>query len=250
MRVFEHGTTYRYTNGGCRCDQCREAAVAQARRYRAKVRVEGKRLVDTKEVRRHLNHLTRKGVGLETVADVVGCKPWDLRRIRNRQTKRVIREFAARILAVDEGAIADGGRKNGNATRKAIARLRKLGVSNSEIAEARGWKLGVRTGITYPKGQVTAKTEFRILRFLREVETAVTIGEQVRKVCSQCGLDHGQMARVSRLRRLDRSATFVDAHEVWPCIYPNNPAGERTYYRDMDILKGKARPMQASQAQL
>lgn len=246
-KIYPHGTFNRYTNNRCRCEPCRVAATAHSREYRAKVRAEGRVLVDAKEVRKHLNYLTSKNVGLATVADIVDCWPWALRRIRNRQVKKVKRDFAQRILAVDEGAIADGATKSSAATRRAIKRLRKLGVSCFEIAQARGW--GTGTGLTYPKGLVTARTEFRILRFLREVEQAVADGEAAKDVCAQCGLDHSQPARVARLRRLDRSATFTDANEVWPCVYPATSAGERLYYRDTDVLKGKPRYRRPSERQ-
>ena len=237
-KEYPHGKN-RYDLNGCRCDVCREAARLHVAAVRKRLKAGIRAFVDAKPVRQHIIKLGRLGVGTAPVADAAKTRQHTIWLIRSGLQKRLRRELAERILEVDVSVRLDGAKISGAATRRAIKKLRSLGVTTKEIAaEGFGWP---DCNLSVPKYGVTVRTEARVLRFLREVERAVEIGRDVKDVCYQCGLDHGKLARITRLRRFDRSSVFMDAHEAWPCIYPNTPSGQRMYYFDIDALRGKPR---------
>ncbi len=237
-KVYPHGTANRYANNGCRCQPCRDAAADRMRVYRSKVKSGGLVFVPAETVVPHLKRLRKKGVGVRAVAAAVGLSPFRVYCLRSGRSDRVSRKIAARILALDESAKLPGATVPGSETRRALRRLRTLGVARYEVSEALGWRK--RITIKVPPKKVTLRTQRIVREFLDEVQQAGELGKETASVCLECGLSHAREDRRRRLKRFDE-VLFMDAHEAWPCIYPHSPAGERLFYYDRDAAQGKER---------
>ena len=123
-----HGTKSRYTHGGCRCDECRAAAVLAEKRRRVD-RARGRvALVDATAARTHLQWLSDCGVGQHAVADATGITPAHVVRIKTGRVDKVRVSTEARILAVHLG----------NARRYAPVRNLRVFAMVDEL-KAHGW---------------------------------------------------------------------------------------------------------------
>lgn len=230
-----HGTNNRYNHGACRCDLCRAAHTQWQREWRRRGRV----MVDAKAARRHLRRLARLGVGHRAVAYACDVDRNAVQSIRQGRQRRIWAVTEARILAVDEGARLDSSKVDSRRVVAAITELRRIGITGREIAERLGYR---RLGIDFLiRGRpVYARTELRVLRLAREIQTELAADRAIDPVCPGCGLSHAPAARVARLRRFE-SATFTDAYETWPCIYPDGDAGRQLFARDMRAVQGRPR---------
>lgn len=236
-KVYPHGTPRRYVNNGCRCKECCAANTKRAAEYRARVKANGPATVPAKVVIPHLKKLSRAGIGIKPIALAVGAHKYTIFKLRTGKYKRLDKRLAEKILAVDESCRLDGALVPGAKTRKAVRRLKSLGVSRREIAEARGW---AKNHGRDPKYKVTLRTQKIVLSLLEEVQQAVELGNEADGTCHECGLSHVREDRIRRLRRFDE-IFFMDAHEAWPCIYPRTIAGERLFYYDRDEAFGTKR---------
>lgn len=114
-------------------------------------------------VAEHVRALSAKGVGYKAVADAAGVSFSLVREILSGDLAAVSAERAARILAVDEGAMADGAVVDGTATRRRIDYLLSEGWTRREIS-ARIGNDGTSLQI---RRNVRASTELKIVRLVR-----------------------------------------------------------------------------------
>lgn len=222
-----HGTKRRY-NLGCRCDDCRRANSAYCHMRKKSPPA----YVSVAPVRAHLNRLRRKGIGVRAIGDASDFDWRHLQKILYGQQRWIRPENAARLLAVDEGARADSSTVDGRRTHAAIARMVKLGLTRGEIARRLGHQ---RDKLDFRKVKVELRTEYRILRLLREVEAEIVRDRELPRICSSCGFSHAPADRQALLAGFYRrmpDATFETAAEAYPCFYPVSKAGERLYHRD------------------
>lgn len=166
---FAHGTRARYVGGGCRCEPCRKAnREYAAARARARAQGDTGELIDAAPVRAHLAALAEQGVGRRAVAAACDVALSTLRSVGQGRKLRVRASTARRILAVDAGAIADGGLVPAGPTRQALRELLRLGLTKTEVARRMGSSAKVPS-LQLVARHVTAKNALRVQRLLAEV---------------------------------------------------------------------------------
>lgn len=167
---FPHGTRARYVSG-CRCEPCTIANRTYAReRDRAFNRGDRRILVDATPARRHLNALSRRGIGYKAAAAFAGIGHTLAFRVSTGKARHLRAHHAAKILGVGNGARADGARIPSNATLRRVRRLVALGFSQAELARRLGMK---RPALQFIRSaSVTVETAERVLaletRIIRE----------------------------------------------------------------------------------
>lgn len=135
-----HGTRIRYMSG-CRCDDCRRANTDyEKQRAVARKNGEWNGIVPAARARRHLNHLSRLGVGRRTVSDVTDISDSVLAMIR-AGTRRNIRAQTERlILAVTPACAGDRALIDAAPTWLLITELLAAGFTKTRIAGELGRK--------------------------------------------------------------------------------------------------------------
>lgn len=162
-----HGTHVRYVQGpdhnnwpgrGCRCDPCRQANTDYERQRAA--RVEPAYITAT-PARRHVQWLSRQGVGLKTIADTAGVSHGTLSKLiygdRTRgmpPSRRIRPHTAERILAVTPSSAANGARTPAAPTWQIVDQLLARGWTKAAIAHAIGQ---TGTGLQLGRRHVTRR---------------------------------------------------------------------------------------------
>ncbi len=151
-----HGTRIRYMSG-CRCVPCR-AANSQYEVGRAAARKVGdwNGLVSAAKARKHLQALSRAGVGRRLVSDSSGVPQSILSAIKSGDQQHIRARTERAILQVDRNARTDGTLVPAGPTWKRLLDLFDEGFSEAEICR----RLGYRSKkIQFKNALVTAKTE-------------------------------------------------------------------------------------------
>lgn len=163
---FPHGVRARYTSG-CRCVECRQANRLYARKRAKHIIFHGKNdLVQADKSRRHLEYLSRHGVGRRAVADASGVSCTVIAEIRSGSKANVRRETERKILAVTRDAHSDHALIPANRTKRQIEELISEGFTKAEIARRLGYKT---KALQISAGLITAKTATKIDRFYQAI---------------------------------------------------------------------------------
>jgi hypothetical protein len=229
---FAHGTRPRYVSG-CRCDACRVANTAYARtRALAKVRGEWNGLVDAAPARQHLVALSRAGVGYRSVAAASDVAITVLVEVLSGAKQRIRARTAKRILAVDEGAMADGALVDARPSWRLIREmLRDAGLTKGEIAQ----RLGHETpALQLGKARVFASTALQVRRLHAEVMRELEAERALPRLCRECGFTHAPEDRRAVVLRM-LPCTTEELREAHPCWWAGAPgsAKEALLYRDL-----------------
>lgn len=123
-------------------------------------------LVDPKRARKHLRKLSRRGVGAHAVADASDVPRTTLRRILD-EDGAIRASTERRILAVDEGARADGAAVDAKRPNARLAGLRARGFTLRQLGELLGCNGLAQYG---GRARMRASTALRIERLWRRVE--------------------------------------------------------------------------------
>jgi hypothetical protein len=125
-----------YSAHRCRCFGCR-VANANYEYDRQRRNASGRSdLVDAAPVLEHLEQLRRAGVGRRQIAAAAGVSPTVLQKLlrTERPTRRVRRDTADRILAVDPTDAADGARIRARRTWVLVEEMLRTGWTRRDIA--------------------------------------------------------------------------------------------------------------------
>lgn len=133
---YPHGTRARYVCK-CRCAPCRESNRLY---YHERKRAEWNGLVPAGEVREYLRFLSGKGVGYKTVADAADVSKTCLAAVLRGEKQFMRAQSVKRILAVDQGAIADHALVSSKGTWIKIRALLNEGFTKKELARRIGKK--------------------------------------------------------------------------------------------------------------
>ena len=121
----EHGLT-RYKKERCRCDTCTEAQRTQSRReYERRITGQHAR-IDALYTRRHLQKLSRAGVGAKRIEQLAGVGHTAQWLIRTGKRTRVMRETEKAILSLnptDPTLLANGTFVDATPLHRAVERL-------------------------------------------------------------------------------------------------------------------------------
>lgn len=163
-----HGVRLKYM-AGCRCMLCR-AANSRYETERAAARKAGdwNGLVSAKAARRHIEKLSRAGIGYKAVADASGVAASIVLKIKQGRKSQIRKRTETRILDVDAGARANNSLVPAGPTWRLIQKLiEREGFSKAEIAR----RLGYRTpALQLRKDRIFARTAIAVERlYNREV---------------------------------------------------------------------------------
>jgi len=166
----EHGTRVRYV-GGCRCDACREANNAYARLVGKRVRMGlGDPLVDASRSRRHLEKLSKAGVGCNTVSDVAGVPRSSIAEIRAGRKLHVRKSTESKLLSVGPDCLTDAKLLPASPTWKRLDWLLAQGFTRTALA-ARLGSISKTPALQIRKDRVTARTAAAVERLYRELRS-------------------------------------------------------------------------------
>lgn len=127
------GTRVRYY-AGCRCPLCKRANTDyESERARKRAAGEGNHLVSADAARKHLQLLSRLGVGYKTVADSAKVSTSVVQKII-RGTGMIRAQSERRILAVTLAAAADGAAIQAAATWRMLDELIACGYPRCRLA--------------------------------------------------------------------------------------------------------------------
>lgn len=139
-KLYPHGTHARYVLNRCRCDECKAALRAYSKRrslWDREFPYLPPPLVDPKPARAHVRKLMRAGMGYKRIAQVAGVNPKTVYILatgkrKDRKAKRMRRESAEKILAVDLD-LAGGQMVDSTEAKAIIAELVGRGWAKAEI---------------------------------------------------------------------------------------------------------------------
>ena len=97
---MKHGTVSGYCHFGCRCDDCRRAAIQRQERYRYRVMRFGPDRVPAEPVLDHIERLHESGWRYAHIADEIGMDRMNFRRLRVNRRPLVTRRIADAVLAL------------------------------------------------------------------------------------------------------------------------------------------------------
>lgn len=151
-----HSTRARYM-AGCRCSKCRDAnSLYQRQRQKAKKEGDERGLVPVTEAVRHINDLSRKGIGYKVVADAAGVALTIVSQMLWGGKKTIRKDTQAKILSVDEQAAADHSRIPAAPTWKILEDLFEEGYTRTQIAKWLG-STAKKPALQIRKDFITAK---------------------------------------------------------------------------------------------
>lgn len=164
-----HGTRIRYV-GGCRCLPCRcaNARYATERAHAIKAG-DTRELVDATPARRHLEMLSRRGVGYKTVADSARLARSSVAKIKYRKRLRIRASTLRALLAVTPALLPDSALVSGAGTRRRIAALVDEGFSKAFLARELGY--GSPALQMAARELVTVRTRARVAALYRKLTT-------------------------------------------------------------------------------
>ena len=118
-------------------------------------------LVDAAPIIRHLQLLRGKGVGYRAAAEAADVSPTVLSAVLAGKKKRVRAQSVRKVLAVDEGAVADHALVSARATWKLLEELLEQGYTRAELARG----LGIANGrLQVGRRHVTARMQWQVMR--------------------------------------------------------------------------------------
>ncbi len=163
-----HGSRVRYL-AGCRCVPCR-AANSNYSTHRAAEQRKGNwnGIVLAARARRHLEYLSRNGVGRRAVADASDVCVTTDGEIKRGAKQQIRKDTERRILSVSKRAVSGGALIPARRTWVLIERLLREGFTEKEIAK----RLGSRAKkpiLQIRRERVTASTQARVERLYQQI---------------------------------------------------------------------------------
>ncbi|WP_234082360.1 hypothetical protein [Azonexus sp. R2A61] len=161
-----HGNRMRYI-AGCRCDLCRKANADYERgRIEARKNGDWNGIVPASRARRHLNRLSRLGVGRRAVADATDIAETILVEIRSGKRRNILARTERLIMAVTAEAAADHALIPAADTWTLLNELIAAGFTRGHLALA----LGAKTpALQISKDQVTVRRAADVERLHRRL---------------------------------------------------------------------------------
>lgn len=184
-----HGRRSAYVKG-CRCEPCRRANTRYAKWREVSGNVQ---LVDSTEVRQHIERLRAAGMGSREIASRSGVARtvverligWDV----SRPAKRVRPVTARRILAVDAVTLADGARIDSMGTLRRLRALVAVGWTQTEIARRMGRTVANVGRLIHGRryGNVTQETATLVARLYDDLSMTPGPSLRARRLATRYG---------------------------------------------------------------
>lgn len=91
-------------------------------------------MVSARKTRRHLRRLSKNGVGIRSVAEILERAPWHLRNIRAGKIAKVTSQMERKVLSVPLNAHADNALVPAAKTARLVNELRTEGFTYVQLA--------------------------------------------------------------------------------------------------------------------
>lgn len=128
------------------------------------------RLVPADVAREHLAKLSAAGVGRNSVQAACDLPRSSLSAIISGKKQKIRRSSEAKILAVDEGAVADHGTVAAEPTWKLLRQLLELGFTQKELAAALG-STAKTPALQLSRRRILARNAHHVAKVHRELTT-------------------------------------------------------------------------------
>jgi hypothetical protein len=135
---YRPGSLSAYTNGGCRCDECRQTWRDYRREHQRELARGEYRTVSVEEARRHAKRLVAAGYAVSAIADAADMSRSGVQRILAGETSRIRRDYADRILAVPLDDPLEGHRVPRRLAEPMLEAIADAGFSLAWLYEAAG----------------------------------------------------------------------------------------------------------------
>lgn len=163
-----HGTRYMYTCKRCRCEACKVAWSTYQKAWRRKLKLaDADYVVSAELARKHLERLSKAGVGFRTVAEYTATQPQYIQAIRTGRRKRIRMSTEQRIMRIRPDAHADCGIIDAGPTKKLIGEILDSGYNKTTIARLLGSKCKEPT--LQMGDRIIAKTAQKVRRLHKEL---------------------------------------------------------------------------------
>ena len=155
-----HGDRLKYMSG-CRCMQCRAAnSRYETERAAARRRGEWNGFVDAADVRHHLQMLSKRGIGRDTVSELSGICVSTVDVLRTGKRKNIRAMNAKRILSISVDAVVnDAQLVDAGPTMTRIRWMLNEGFTKTEIARRLGYKTHA---LQIRRGRITARNAMKV----------------------------------------------------------------------------------------
>lgn len=161
-----HGDRIKYMSG-CRCVPCKAAnSRYETMRLAARKNGDWNGLVPATRARRHINKLSKKGVGRRAIAAASDVADSVIHAVKTGRKLQIRKRTETRILAVTAEAVGDAALVSAKRTWVLIERLLDQGFSKAEIARRMGKKT---PNLRFRKDRVTTRTASQVERFYRRM---------------------------------------------------------------------------------
>lgn len=203
-------------------------------------------LVPTKPARLHLAWLSRNGVGRRASAAASDVANTVLADITSKKKKKIRNSTEKAILDVDLSCASDGAWTPSKKSWDLISKMRKLGMTRTEIARKLGSKAKV-PALQIGEEMVLVSTAHKIKKLWDSINSkeGVELDGPLAPIdiCTQCGHSHKPANRQKLIKRMVLEGLQArEIKEAWPCFYPHtgiNDAADRRLFRDIGIIKKK-----------
>ncbi len=157
-----HGMRLKYL-AGCRCLKCRAAnSEYQSERYKRIKKGGWNGLVSAEKARKHIEELSKKGIGYKSVALSAGMAVSSVAKIKYGERKNIRALNERAILEVDETCV---GEKTLVCARQTWSRLNWLmaeGFTEKELSKRLGYKAKT---LQFNKKLIIARNELKVKKF-------------------------------------------------------------------------------------
>jgi predicted amidophosphoribosyltransferase len=126
-------------------------------------------LVETSRVRRHLQRLSRVGVGRRSVADIAGVALSSIHAIKTGRKRRIRAQLERRILAVTKDVMNEATLVDAKPTWKRIGWLLRQGFTRQELARRLGSK-SKTPALQLKTDRITARKALAVERLYRSFQ--------------------------------------------------------------------------------
>jgi hypothetical protein len=179
-----HGDRMKYL-AGCKCDECKAANTAYEReRKLAREAGDWNGLVPAKKAQRHINKLSRQGVGRRSIAACSDVSETVIFDIKSGSKTQIRARTERQILAVTKEMLADGAYVPATETWELLNGLLAEGYTKRALAKALGYE---SHALQLNKHQVTVRNAADVKKVYRDLHGKLAVTKEPQVLSTHTG---------------------------------------------------------------